>query len=140
VLAALQQFVPLAPLHQPHNLLPIARLLQRRPDVPQVACFDTAFHATTPDVEQRFALPEALHDAGVRRYGFHGLSYEYIASVLPAHDARAAGRSPGIWATAPACARCGPVAASPRRWASRRSTDCRWAPARARSIPGCCCG
>jgi acetate kinase len=91
VLDALQEFVPLAPLHQPHNLAPIARLLQRRPDVPQVACFDTAFHATTPDVEQRFALPEELHDAGVRRYGFHGLSYEYIASALPAHDARAAG-------------------------------------------------
>jgi len=82
--------VPLAPLHQPHNLAPIARLLQRRPDVPQVACFDTAFHATMPAVEQRFALPAALHDAGVRRYGFHGLSYEYIATVLPAHDARAA--------------------------------------------------
>jgi acetate kinase len=90
VLAALQRFVPLAPLHQPHNLMPIARLLQRRPDVPQVACFDTAFHATTPEVEQRFALPDELHRAGVRRYGFHGLSYEYIASVLPAHDARAA--------------------------------------------------
>jgi acetate kinase len=90
VLAALQQFVSLAPLHQPHNLMPIARLLQRRPEVPQVACFDTAFHATTPEVERRFALPAELHNAGVRRYGFHGLSYEYIASVLPAHDARAA--------------------------------------------------
>jgi acetate kinase len=90
VLAALQQFVPLAPLHQPHNLAPIERLLERRPDVPQVACFDTAFHATMPAVEQRFALPAGLHDAGVRRYGFHGLSYEYVASVLPSHDARAA--------------------------------------------------
>lgn len=90
VIAALREFVPLAPLHQPHNLAPIVRVLERRPDVPQVACFDTAFHATTSPVEQRFALPAELHDAGVRRYGFHGLSYEYIASVLPAHDARAA--------------------------------------------------
>ena len=90
VLEALRKYVPLAPLHQPHNLAPIARLMQRRPDVPQVACFDTAFHATTPEVEQWFALPAELHEAGVRRYGFHGLSYEYIGSVLGAHDPRAA--------------------------------------------------
>ena len=94
VVAALETLVPLAPLHQPHNLAPIRRLLERRPDLPQVACFDTAFHATNPDVAQRFALPGELHAAGVRRYGFHGLSYEYIASVLPAHDsAAAAGRT-----------------------------------------------
>jgi acetate kinase len=77
-------------LHQPHNLSPIAALLERAPDVPQVACFDTAFHRTNPDVAQRFALPVELHDAGVRRYGFHGLSYEYIASVLPSFDQKAA--------------------------------------------------
>jgi acetate kinase len=90
VLKALERLVPLAPLHQPHNLSPIAALRARAPDLPQVACFDTAFHRTNPDVAQRFALPEALHEAGVRRYGFHGLSYEYIASVLPGVDARAA--------------------------------------------------
>jgi acetate kinase len=94
VVAALQTLIPLAPLHQPHNVAPIRRLLDRAPDVPQVACFDTAFHRTNPDLAQRFALPEALHDAGVRRYGFHGLSYEYIASVLARFDARiASGRT-----------------------------------------------
>jgi acetate kinase len=90
VLAALEKFVPLAPLHQPHNLAPIRLLLERQPDVAQVACFDTSFHRSNPDIAQRFALPVELHDAGVRRYGFHGLSYEYIASVLPQHDAAAA--------------------------------------------------
>jgi acetate kinase len=90
VLKALQRLIPLAPLHQPHNLAPIAALLERRPALPQVACFDTAFHRTNPDVAQRFALPVELHEAGVRRYGFHGLSYEYIGSTLPRFDARAA--------------------------------------------------
>ena len=88
--AALEKLVPLAPLHQPHNLAPIALLRQRLPDLPQVACFDTAFHRTNPELAQRFALPEELHAAGVRRYGFHGLSYEYIASVLPRFSAAAA--------------------------------------------------
>jgi acetate kinase len=86
----LAQFVPLAPLHQPHNLTPIRLLLERRPDLPQVACFDTAFHRAQPELAQMFALPRELHDAGVRRYGFHGLSYEYIASVLPQLDPKAA--------------------------------------------------
>ncbi len=90
VLARLERFVPLAPLHQPHNLAPIRMLLALRPDLPQVACFDTAFHSTNPSVAQRFAIPTELHDAGVRRYGFHGLSYEYVASVLAEHDERAA--------------------------------------------------
>ena len=90
VLEALRQLIPLAPLHQPHNLSPIETLLVRAPDLPQVACFDTAFHRTNPEVAQRFALPEEFHDAGVRRYGFHGLSYEYIAGALPRLEARAA--------------------------------------------------
>jgi acetate kinase len=90
VLKALEQLVPLAPLHQPHTLSPIAALLERAPELPQVVCFDTAFHRTNPDVAQRVALPPELHEAGVRRYGFHGLSYEYIASVLARFDARAA--------------------------------------------------
>lgn len=90
VAAALEKLVPLAPLHQPHNLAPIRRLLDRVPDLPQVACFDTSFHSTNPDLARRFALPEELHEAGIRRYGFHGLSYEYIASVLADFDANAA--------------------------------------------------
>ena len=90
VAAQIGKLVPLAPLHQPHNLAPIQRLLNRAPELPQVACFDTSFHTTNPDLAQRFALPEELHNAGVRRYGFHGLSYEYIASVLPKFDAKAA--------------------------------------------------
>jgi len=90
VLAALDALVPLAPLHQPHNLVPIRALAARRPDLIQVACFDTAFHRTIPEVAQSFALPAAVTDKGVRRYGFHGLSYAYIASVLPAVDPHAA--------------------------------------------------
>ncbi len=90
VLAALEAFVPLAPLHQPHNLAPIRLLLARQPGLPQVACFDTAFHRQQPPVAQAFALPRAISDRGVIRYGFHGLSYEYIAQTLPAVDARAA--------------------------------------------------
>ena len=90
IVAALDKLVPLAPLHQPHNLAAIRLLLERAPDLPQVACFDTAFHRTCPEISQRFALPSELYDAGVRRYGFHGLSYEYIASTLPGYDARAA--------------------------------------------------
>jgi acetate kinase len=82
--------VPLAPLHQPHNLLPIRAIAERRPNLLQVACFDTAFHQTSPPLAQAFALPASITDRGVRRYGFHGLSYEYIASALPQHDARAA--------------------------------------------------
>jgi acetate kinase len=84
LLAELDALVPLAPLHEPHNLAPIKMALKLDPDLPQVACFDTAFHRTAPEVEQAFALPYSLYEEGVRRYGFHGLSYEYIASVLPA--------------------------------------------------------
>jgi len=90
VLTELGKLVPLAPLHQPHNLSPVQALWRLLPGVPQVGCFDTAFHASNPAVATRFALPWALHDAGVRRYGFHGLSYEYIAATLPRVDQRAA--------------------------------------------------
>ena len=94
VLGVLEGFVPLMPLHQPHNLAPIRLLLERVPELPQVACFDTSFHRSNPEIAQMFALPAELHKAGVRRYGFHGLSYEYIASVLPDYDpAAAAGRA-----------------------------------------------
>jgi acetate kinase len=93
VLETLERLVPLAPLHQPYNLEPI-RILQRRfPDLPQIACFDTAFHRNQPDIAQLFALPHAMTEAGVQRYGFHGLSYAYVASVLAEYDpALAAGR------------------------------------------------
>jgi acetate kinase len=80
---ALRGFIPLAPLHQPHNLAGIDAMTEALPGVPQVACFDTAFHRSQPDVAQLFALPRAITAQGVRRYGFHGLSYEYIAEVLP---------------------------------------------------------
>jgi acetate kinase len=90
VIDKLEKLAPLAPLHQPHNLAPIRILARSRPDVPQVACFDTAFHRAQPEVAQAFALPAAITERGVRRYGFHGLSYEYIASVLPAVEPRAA--------------------------------------------------
>jgi acetate kinase len=83
VLAALDELVPLAPLHQPHNIAAIRALRAIAPEVPQVACFDTAFHRSAPPLAQEFALPRALTSKGVRRYGFHGLSYEYITSVLP---------------------------------------------------------
>jgi acetate kinase len=90
VIERLERYVPLAPLHQPHNLAAIRLLLERLPGVPEIACFDTAFHRTIPEVAQLFALPARFAEAGVRRYGFHGLSYEYVASVLPALDGRAA--------------------------------------------------
>ncbi len=90
VFAELEKLVPLAPLHQPHNLAAIQALSRKSPQMPQVACFDTAFHHTQPEVAQRFGLPRKFTDEGVRRYGFHGLSYEYIASVLPKLDPRAA--------------------------------------------------
>ena len=85
VLAALRALVPLAPLHMPHNLAAIERAGEALPAALQVACFDTAFHHTRPEVEHVYALPRRWFERGVRRYGFHGLSYEYIASVLPEH-------------------------------------------------------
>ena len=90
VLARLDKLVPLAPLHQPHNLAPIRIVAERMPRLPQVACFDTAFHHGQPEVAQAYALPSAITARGVRRYGFHGLSYEYIASALWRFDAQAA--------------------------------------------------
>src|SRR5207248_9383070 len=75
---------------QPHNLAAVRAVSRRAPQLPQVACFDTAFHRTQPEVAQRFALPRRFTDEGVRRYGFHGLSYEYIASELPKIDPGAA--------------------------------------------------
>jgi acetate kinase len=87
VMARLERLVPLAPLHQPHNLAAIRTIAAQMPGLPQVACFDTAFHRRHPELADWFALPRRFHDEGVRRYGFHGLSYEYIAQALPAEIA-----------------------------------------------------
>lgn len=86
VLAALEALCALAPLHQPHNLAGLRRLMALRPNLVHVACFDTAFHKSMPELGRRFAIPERLHAAGVRRYGFHGLSYEHVASELERLD------------------------------------------------------
>ena len=83
VLRTLDTFVPLAPLHQPHNLRAVRAVAALMPDVPQVGCFDTAFHRTQPALAQAFALPRRLSAEGIKRYGFHGLSYDYVARQLP---------------------------------------------------------
>ena len=92
VLQQLEQLNPLAPLHQPHNLAGIRAFASAFAGVVQVACFDTAFHADAPLINQEFALPQALTAQGIRRYGFHGLSYQYIIGVLLQHSQRARGR------------------------------------------------
>lgn len=91
LLDALDALCPLAPLHQPHNLAAIRAIRALQPDLPQVACFDTAFHHDKPSLASRLAIPRALHDQGIRRYGFHGLSYEYIAHRLRDIDPALAG-------------------------------------------------
>lgn len=83
IIRQLDSLIPLAPLHQPHNILPIKILRKLDPQLQQVACFDTAFHAEQPEVEQMLAIPRRYWEAGIKRYGFHGSSYEYITSVLP---------------------------------------------------------
>ncbi len=92
ILAQLTRFNSLAPLHQPHNLDGIRAFQEAFASLPQVACFDTAFHATLPEVDYRFALPESLYQLGLRRYGFHGLSYQYVMGALQQHSSRAQGR------------------------------------------------
>ncbi|MFZ2122939.1 MAG: acetate/propionate family kinase [Rhodoferax sp.] len=92
VLADLTRLVSLAPLHQPANLEGIRAFSQAFAGLPQVACFDTAFHASLPELDYRFALPEALYQQGLRRYGFHGLSYQYVMGALLAQSSRAKGR------------------------------------------------
>ncbi len=109
VLEELAACVPLAPLHQPHNLAAIRLLQERLPDVPAIACFDTAFHRSVPDIGQLYALPLQLAEAGIRRYGFHGLSYESIAQRLPAIDARAARGRTVVFHLGNGCSMCAMV-------------------------------
>src|SRR3546814_9706358 len=91
LLDELDALCPLPPLHQPHNLAAIHAIAALAPDLPQIACFDTAFHHDKPEVAARLTLPRALHEQGIRRYGFHGLSYEYIAGQLRTIDRELAG-------------------------------------------------
>ena len=132
LLALLDQLTPLAPLHLPHNIAPIRAIAAARPDLPQVVCFDTAFHHGMPEVATRYALPREYEADGVRRYGFHGLSYEYIAGrcAMPRPNSPPAGSSPRISATAPAFAPCSPDAASIRPWVSPRWMACHGHPLR----------
>jgi acetate kinase len=90
VLSEMEALIPIAPLHQPLCLAPVRYLAREHPSLPQVACFDTAFHHSLDRLETLYGLPRAFSEEGIRRYGFHGLSYEYIASVLPGYDLRAA--------------------------------------------------
>jgi acetate kinase len=122
----LEDFIPLAPLHQPHNLAAIRAVQEVQPDLPQVACFDTAFHQTQERVAQFYGLPYEYFERGMRRYGFHGLSYEYIAAPCRRSRRRlpAGGWSSPTSAAVPACARCATAAASAARWGSPRSTAC----------------
>ena len=92
VMTTLKTFIPLAPLHQPYNLKAIERLQQNHSFIPQIACFDTAFHRSQPRLNQIFPLPKALSEEGIIRYGFHGLSYEYISAILPRYTDKAHGR------------------------------------------------
>jgi acetate kinase len=124
VLADLKGYIPLAPLHQPFALEAVEILLREQPDLPQMACFDTAFHHTLPQVEKILPLPYAAWERGLRRYGFHGLSYEYMAVALPErHGDAACGRTVvAHWAVAPVCAPCKDSKAWPPPWASPRLT------------------
>ena len=94
-LSAIEALAPLAPLHQPHNVAGVKAARAAFPGVPQIACFDTAFHRNMPERNQRFALPRALHEQGIRRYGFHGLSYEFIAAQLARREQGAGGWQAG---------------------------------------------
>jgi acetate kinase len=90
VMESLKKLAPLAPLHQPYNLEAITAIMKRAPGIPQVACFDTSFHHTQPQIERTYAIPRKYTEEGVMRYGFHGLSYEYISSVLKNYDRKLA--------------------------------------------------
>ena len=138
LLADLEKLVPLAPLHEPFNLAPIKMAMTLNPELPQVACFDTAFHRSAPEVEQAFALPYSFYEEGIRRYGFHGLSYEYIAAVLPERAPEVADGRVVVAHLGNGCSACALRAGTSvaTTWGSPRSTACRWGPAAANSTPG----
>ncbi len=140
-LGRLEELVPLAPLHQPQNLEAIRSLWRSRPGMVQVAAFDTAFHQTLAPLQRRFALPRALHEAGVKRYGFHGLSYTSIMRKMRALAPELAkGRViVAHLGSGPACAPWRMVSAAIPAWGSRRWTACPWPRAAARWMPGSCC-
>lgn len=125
VLAELESLAPLAPAHQSAEIALIRSLQELLPGVPQIACFDTAFHRTQPKLSQWYALPRAPSESGIVRIGFHGLSHEYIAGMLPRIAGAYAMEEPWsrILAMAPACARFAASAAYPHPWSSLRWMD-----------------
>lgn len=138
---ALDALSPLAPLHQPQNVRLMRAIAALRPGLPQIACFDTAFHTTQDSLARRFALPRAMHDAGVLRYGFHGISYRFIAQEMQRRTCPRpmAGSWWRTWAMAPACAPSMTGAVSTPAPVFRLWRACPWARAAARSMPVCCC-
>ena len=141
VIAHLERFTALAPLHQPHNLAPIRSLLVNFPALPQVACFDTAFHRNHDEVADYYAIPRRLYDEGIRRYGFHGLSYEYIARRLPDVAPEIANGRVIVAHLGSGASMCAFTAdaASRAQWASPRSMDFQWERAPDKSIPASFC-
>ena len=135
-LAKLKALVPLAPLHQSHNVAGVEAAMKAFPSTPQVACFDTAFHRSHPFIHDTYALPRSYYDEGVRRYGFHGLSYEFIVRKLRAIAPQIAREDVIIAHLGNGASMCAVHAAAPsrRQWASPRSMAYRWAPAAVSSI------
>ena len=142
VIKALEKYVPLAPLHQPHNLAPMRALLERMPQLPQVACFDTAFHRASRRSRRRSRFRSRLPSAACIRYGFHGLSYEYVAGVLPDYDARAAAGKVVVLHLgngASMCAIAGGRSVASTMGFTAVGRSARWARAAAISIRASCC-
>jgi acetate kinase len=137
VMADLAQLAPLAPLHQPHNLAAIQAVALTAPRVPQIACFDTAFHRGQPAVAQEFALPAAYRAKGVQRYGFHGLSYEYIVSALAEVASGTVSEKLVVAHLGNGASMCAIHKGSSvaRPWALRQSTGSPWEREQGRSIP-----
>jgi len=138
LLVELETLIPLAPLHQPHNLVPIRAALALDPSLPQIVCFGTAFHRSLPDVAQAFALTRELHDEGICRYGFHGLSYMSILLPCCRHAHRKSLMVVLWWpisAMALHYADSTPAFLSLQPWASVSWTACPWGPAAERSTP-----
>ena len=140
VLANLARLTSLAPLHQPHNLAPIGTLLARFPKLPQVACFDTAFHRGHDPIVDHYAIPERFYARGIRRYGFHGLSYEYVAERLREVAPDAAKGRVIIAHLGSGASMCAVLegGASTAPSALRRLTACRWGRGLGSSIQAWC--